>query len=146
MLARMNKNILAAAVVSAVLLSSSPSHAEDEQPKKSTWYGWQTLAADAGVVGATVATRNAYVFVGGYSLAAPIVHWAHGNVIEGFASLALRIAVPLVTWRVAYAMEMDGGTSTGHESSFASSMALIGCGLTSAFDAALLAHAPGIRF
>ncbi len=75
-----------------------------------TWYGWQTLAFD-GVVAVDVAsfgygqipgppstlgTLWEVVGVTTYLAAAPIVHWAHGNVGAGFASLAMRVFAPLV--------------------------------------------------
>ena len=50
------------------------------------WYGWQTLIAD----GLSIGLAPVGVGVVGYFLGAPIVHWAHGNVDEGFGSLAIR--------------------------------------------------------
>jgi len=68
--------------------------------KKTTWYGWQTLI---GVVAGDIVTiignsSNtevlAYIGVGGHVLTGPIVHWAHGYVGKGFASLGLNVGLP----------------------------------------------------
>jgi hypothetical protein len=64
-------------------------------------YGWHVVAADgtslvlAGVGGLSQSVGVAMMGLAGYVLASPIVHWAHGNVGTGFASLGLRLAVPL---------------------------------------------------
>jgi hypothetical protein len=79
------------------------------------WYGWQPLIADGAstallVAGTVFVVRAAAsdtsassvvllapVSLGvlGYLFAAPTIHWAHGRVGTGFASLALRALAPL---------------------------------------------------
>jgi len=64
-------------------------------------YGTQTMATDLaslGLLGTALAARSgglAFAGVGTYWLGAPIVHFAHGNLI-GFGSLGLRIFGPPV--------------------------------------------------
>ena len=61
------------------------------------WYGWQTLIVDGSslvVEGIGLGTLNTpTITVGGlgFIFGAPIVHWSHGNVGFGFASLGLRL-------------------------------------------------------
>ncbi len=67
------------------------------------WYGWQTLIVDGAslaVAGVGFGTGNTPTITVGelaYTFGAPIVHWTHGNVGFGFASLGLRIAGELTT-------------------------------------------------
>lgn len=73
---------------------------ELEQPAapKKRWYGWQTIAADAGWIACAVLASEedngtlGNLAVAGYFLGGPIVHWGHGHVGKGFASLGLRLA------------------------------------------------------
>jgi hypothetical protein len=64
------------------------------------WYGWQTLVADAAALATGIAGGVANsgpvagLAYGGYVLAPPIVHWTHGKVGIGFASLSLRVFAP----------------------------------------------------
>jgi hypothetical protein len=60
-----------------------------ETTKKRSWYGWQTLVSDA----VAVVALFPFVFpgIGAYAFGAPIIHWVHGNVGAGFASLGLRV-------------------------------------------------------
>lgn len=107
---------LSVAALLGVLLFSSNGAAEEapEQPETRTiWYGWQTLIVDAGVVGATLVTKNPGVAVGGLTLGAPIVHWAHGNVGRGFASLGIRVGTPLLTTFGVVALAMGSGSRMG---------------------------------
>jgi hypothetical protein len=79
----------------------------DEQPLVESWYGWQTLIADGTVaLLGLVALPIGYEFqplaeaigvtaLGTYVLAAPVVHFVHGNVARGFGSLGLRVVLPL---------------------------------------------------
>jgi len=66
--------------------------------KVKRWYGWQTLigviASDlVAIVGqGSVVT---YLGVAGHVFTGPIVHWAHGHVGQGFASLGLNAGLPL---------------------------------------------------
>jgi hypothetical protein len=88
---------------SAPLPPAAPPPLADEEH----WYGWQILIVDGGVLLGTVAMIGAGVgsdsaaipaIVGpsAHVLGGPIVHWAHGNLEEGFASLGLRVGMPLV--------------------------------------------------
>ena len=108
-----------------------------------TWYGWQTLLVDGGVIGASLATRNPWVFMGGYTLGGPIVHWAHGNVLKGFGSLGIRVVAPLLVGAVysAASAANQNQPRTGHEGEETVSVAILAGGLAAiAFDAAFLAR------
>jgi hypothetical protein len=114
--------LLASALASSLALLAARAHAESsaaappEAAPRRTWYGWQILVADgtglavlftgAGVYGAAGGNGNpgtgtttglVLLITGGVGvrLTAPVVHWAHGHVGVGFASLALRILLPL---------------------------------------------------
>lgn len=83
-------------------LEGSPEHdSEGRQKRGRTWYGWQTLLVDGAAFGLLVLGgsmrrsgdgTNAPTVIGslGYFFGAPSVHWAHGNVGNGFISLAIR--------------------------------------------------------
>lgn len=66
------------------------------------WYGWQVLLCDLAAEGfgvAAVLSRSAILLVPSgalHALGGPIVHWSHGNAGRGFASLGLRLGLPLV--------------------------------------------------
>jgi hypothetical protein len=75
------------------------------EPPPERWYGWQTLTTFGGsaaltLVAAAVNSMKVdeapeWILVGafgGYALGGPIVHWAHGNVGKGFASLGINAA------------------------------------------------------
>ncbi|HEU4407671.1 MAG TPA: hypothetical protein VFS43_20570 [Polyangiaceae bacterium] len=65
-------------------------------PAERRWYGWQTLAADGASIAliavgsSSDASGLAVVGSLGLFLASPSVHWAHGHLGKGFASLGLR--------------------------------------------------------
>jgi hypothetical protein len=65
---------------------------------ETTWYGWQTLTADALSIGTVFATQGDAATVGfvGYLAGAPIIHAVHGNVAKGGGSVGLRIGLPVV--------------------------------------------------
>ena len=89
---------------------------EPRQTTQTSWYGWQTLLADAGVIALwsaayavdeakygssspqsydvgtnlLVASGVAVYFLGG-----PAIHWAHGHGRKGLGSLGLRVGLPL---------------------------------------------------
>jgi hypothetical protein len=76
-------------------------------PPQKHWYGWQTLIglsishSLAGVGTALLASGSegfgvALIVVGstGHAFTGPIVHWAHGHVARGFASLGITLGVP----------------------------------------------------
>lgn len=68
------------------------------------WYGWQTLIADGaslivvplGAAAAGSPEVAAGAFIGGYLLAAPIIHFAHGRPGIAAASFGLRLGMPLL--------------------------------------------------
>lgn len=78
----------------------------------SRWYGWQTLVTDGAaiglVTGGIVLDEASHVSssvladgviglgVASYALGGPIVHFAHRNPGRAFASLALRIGLPII--------------------------------------------------
>ena len=71
-----------------------------QSPKKTNWYGWQTLI---GVVAGDVFTLVGtsvnvgpliYAGLGAHFITGPIVQWAHGHVGMGFASLGLNVGLP----------------------------------------------------
>jgi hypothetical protein len=75
-------------------------------PGANRWYGWQILAIDLGAIGLSSlggAVSNtpggvALTTIGGLAafFGGPIVHWAHGYVGRGFASMfGLRLGLPL---------------------------------------------------
>lgn len=90
---------------------SMPIETDHVVVSKPEWYGWQTLIPDAASIVlissaiATSATRQtgdaatglAFAGMGTYALGAPVVHWAHGNIAIGFASMAARFFFPLST-------------------------------------------------
>ena len=96
----------------------APDAPEAPQPPQTSWYGWQTLAADAGAIGLMSlgfvvddakygvdwTQRHNYelganvLFVSSfaaYTFGGPAVHWAHGHGRKGLASLGLRVGAPL---------------------------------------------------
>jgi hypothetical protein len=124
-----------------VVFASSPCSAEEPKPK-TTWYGWQTLLVDGGTVAATLATQEPLVYLGGMTLGSPIVHWAHGNVLQGFASLGVRVIAPIVIASAAFALE-SGPPTDGRESQRALGVGLLGGGLfASVLDSVVLAREP----
>jgi len=93
-----------AARAPSVALSASPA-ATLEPVTPTHWYGWQTLLVDGAALGVTVGgfwLRPAHqdwsvvsiAGIGAWAVGAPIVHWSHGRVGVGFASLGFRIALP----------------------------------------------------
>jgi hypothetical protein len=77
--------------------------------QETRWYGWQTLAVDAGSLGVGLAGSaagqggvSAVALLAGYALGAPIVHAAHGRTDAALGDLALRLGAPLVGGAVGY--------------------------------------------
>ncbi len=81
---------------------SPPPKKKESKPEKE-WYGWQTLAVDAGafaLMGAGQATKVYSIFdvgLGAYFLGPPVVHVVHGNVGQAFGSVGLRLVTPWIT-------------------------------------------------
>ncbi len=86
------------------------------------WYGWQTLIVDGAVivtsiaVGASTDTGSAggTVYLLGYALGGPIVHWANGQVGMGFASLGLRVGAPVVAGVLGGALAAGASSGDGY--------------------------------
>lgn len=97
----------------------SPPAPKPEQPRyEKVWYGYQTLIADGvsfGTLVGGVASRSGGVTTAGYLgflFVTPIVHMVHGNVGPGFASIGIRLILPLLSLGVgAIAGVIVGGTS-----------------------------------
>jgi len=92
-----------AARAPSVLFSAPP--AAFQPVTQTHWYGWQTLLVDGAALGVTVGgfwLRPAHqdwsvvsiAGIGAWAVGAPVVHWSHGRVGVGFASLGLRLALP----------------------------------------------------
>jgi hypothetical protein len=120
-------------------------------PKRTRWYGWQTLLADAASVALIVGGASAesgelaLVGVGGLWLAAPTVHFSHRNVGRGLLSLGARFAFPITGAAIGAAAE-DCGASDGELDLCPLGGILAGglLGLVTAVivDASVLAHEP----
>ena len=136
------KNFLSGLMFAAVVLAASPSSAEEEEAKtKTTWYGWQTAIADGAAIAGGLVTGNALVLAGGFTVGAPIVHWAHGNVLRGFASLGVRVGAPALTALTAALLLNSKEVTNGHENEEALSIGILGgCLFASVFDAVVLAR------
>jgi hypothetical protein len=118
------------------------------------WYGWQTLAVDAGAIGfvlfgAALTPRSPpltdheagprpVAFTAGalglYTIGPSTIHFAHGAVLKGLGSIGLRLAMPLAGFAAGYlgtregADALEGGAIGG----------VLGCVGAMAADAALL--------
>lgn len=90
-----------------VPVAAAPQRLEPQGPDE-RWYGGQTLAADgislAVLMLGALEEPFAYVGVGGLLVAAPIVHFGHGNVGRGFLSLGMRTGLPFGTAAVGYGL------------------------------------------
>jgi len=126
-----------------------PTYGQYEQRRhreKTHWYGWQNLIVDGGViVGGLVLTgatneAGGVVLVTGYFFGGPIVHWSHGQVGRGFASLGIRVAAPLLFAGLGYAVFQRDGS--GDLRGLAGAILGFGLGVLSAIviDAAALAY------
>jgi hypothetical protein len=88
------------ALAGTLLLTPISASADEVRVTRS--YGEQTLAADTvalTIVGVSLGVASVKgMFVGGavYSIGAPVIHFAHGNVGSGFASLGLRALPGLI--------------------------------------------------
>jgi hypothetical protein len=118
---------------------------------KRVWYGWQTLIFDgvAVVGGATLAFANTdgggWFWLGTYTLAPPIVHWAHGRVGIGFADLGVRLGAPVVGTLLGGAIGCSSSSGNGLDdlNACVAGLAigfLVGYGSAIAVDAAVFAR------
>jgi hypothetical protein len=127
----------------------APSSSPAPNPER-IWYGWQTLAADGGSillggVTALVTQSNAKLenlgpglFLAGYGLGAPIVHFAHGNAGGGGASIALRLGLPLVGGIAGFALAPSH--SDWSTLGYIGLGMLLGAGGAAVIDASVLAY------
>jgi hypothetical protein len=74
-----------------------------EREQETSWYGWQTLIADGTsvlvlpiVAGVSQSPTLGGIALGGYFLAPPFIHGAHGRWGMFAASLGLRVGMPIV--------------------------------------------------
>ena len=133
----------------------------DERPlPRRKWYGWQTLTADGAsfaalTVAAVLSDRAArgsdekgvssnakgLVWFGllGYELAPGIVHFLHRNPGRGFASMGLRLGMPLAGFFLG-ASAASSCSSLACEESGAGLGVLLGMAGAIAIDAAVLAY------
>src|SRR6185436_7990319 len=113
--------IVAALVAAVAVLACARNAAAADEPApaaaETSWYGWQTLLSDAGVIGLwslAAAVDDAKYGSGGarqsyevgstalvalgfatYGLGAPAIHLAHGREGTALRSLALRLGLPV---------------------------------------------------
>jgi hypothetical protein len=128
--------------------------AADERPldlrspaPRSRWYGWQTLLVDGLSLGLTVAGFGtgsgavALLGISGLLIAAPIVHFGHGNMF-GVLSLILRVgSAALIVAGLASAIDDEDSDNPTDRESLATA-GLVGLGVTSVLDAAVFAFEP----
>ncbi len=98
-----------------------PPQPERAETPSSSFYGWQNLTG--GYAGTAVALgsffgRQYQRLNGGtavgfviFGLGSPVVHWAHGHALRGFAALGLNVVLPVVTGLIG----SYGDHCTGHE-------------------------------
>lgn len=113
------------------------------------WYGWQTLLADGvayGCLGTGLILFSAQgshetagptvllaAGVGGSLLGAPIVHFAHGKIGTGFASLGLRMS--------GWLLVALGSSETGGNAGTAL-VGVVGLGVPTVLDASVFGYEP----
>jgi len=114
------------------------------------WYGWQTLAADAGaasLIGAAFATNGsasvatALTGLGVYLVGAPIVHAVNGRGETAAGDIGLRLVTPFVGAMFgAAALSCTGMLNGICEGVGAGVGLLVGAGVAAVLDASLLAY------
>lgn len=72
-----------------------------------TWYGWQNILIDAASLAVMLSALSGesallWTGIGTQAIGGPIVHWTHGQVGRGFASLGLRVGLPGLTLLAAW--------------------------------------------
>jgi hypothetical protein len=114
------------------------------------WYGWQTLIVDGASVGimiigglaqsAAIGATGGLVYLGGPAA----VHFGHGNVGMGFASMGLRVGAPIVGALIGLAAGAGACSSrsgNGDCLAVGASLGFLGGYVTAvAVDAAVLAY------
>jgi hypothetical protein len=115
-----------AAAQTALVSSGSNSVVAPPPSLLSRWYGWQTLLVDAasltvgagghalGVDGEFLSTATATAGVAGYVLAAPTIHWLHGQRERAGWSLGLRLVLPMAAVGVAAIVGASAHSSSEH--------------------------------
>jgi hypothetical protein len=107
-------------------------------------HGYYNIAVDAtavssvSVVAAIGGDKGTALktFLVSYAIGGPIVHWAHGNVGIGFASLGMRVATPVVLAYIACPGDHDD-----YDCFRSSALAfLVGMSIASVLDASALAY------
>jgi len=122
-----------------------PDADEEREAPRRHWYGWQTLIADGAVLGfltAAVLDKEHSEFFGysalaGYVVAAPIIHFTHGNPGRAFGSLGLRVGAPIVVSITAQAITGCGGDFCGVSGLFFGAIGALG---VMGVDAGLIAY------
>lgn len=113
----------------------------EEKPRKH-WYGWETLMTD----GISFATMPVIVGFGGYFVAVPIVHLAHGRAGAALGSLALRVGAPIAMAFTLGGLEValahERGSYAGIVGAFAG--LIVGISAAIAIDASVLAYEPAV--
>ncbi len=160
---------LAALVLTAAIATSARAHADEpatptsppaaapaaaplprgfEREEETSWYGWQTLIADGTsllvlpiVAGVTQSPTLGAVAVGGYFLAPPFIHGAHGRWGIFAASLGLRVGMPVVGGLLGAAAQGDcrGDLCIPVGAAIGVAIGVLGA---VALDAALLSYEP----
>lgn len=123
---------------------------EPEPKPPSVWYGWQTLIADGASIGTLVVAAAADdhsssgddlagLALLGYVVAPGIIHFVHRNPGRGFASMGIRIGMPLAggILGASIASGCDGFLC---EADGAAVGLLLGMGGAIAIDAAVFAY------
>lgn len=142
----------AAAQVEKSPAGTTAEPARIETAQVHTWYGWQTLSADAGsatLMGVSFAASEAarsstgpaallVGSLGAYALGAPLVHLLNGEAGRAAASLGLRVGVPTLSF-LAIAAAADCHNPWCKLDSAAIG-GLVGMLAVSAVDAAVIAH------
>lgn len=126
-------------------------------PPKTNWYGWQTLIVDGASIatGAVLASTLEFdpserpsdrgligaTWYGLGAVAAPAVHYAHGNAGVGAGSLSLRVLVPPAAGFFGFLGTCMGRGDIEHDCVVDgyTGGSLVGLGGVAAIDAALLA-------
>lgn len=138
-----------APAVAAAPAPAPPPAATRAPTTESRWYGWQTLIADGAsltlltAAGFARSGPTAGVAVAGYVLAAPIVHFAHGNVGRGFGSFGIRVGSPIVCTLIGAAAGSGKGNSDILDTGALGGAVIgffVGMGAAIAIDASLLAR------
>jgi hypothetical protein len=133
---------------------SEDDDSDDPLGPRRKWYGWQTLTADGASFGLLTmaavfsneagdhdsdATALAWFGLLGYELAPGIIHFVHKNPGRGFASMGLRLGMPL-TGAILGASFASGCSGFGCEEGGAALGLLLGMGGAIAIDSAVFAY------